>query len=51
LTFAFFLASLAGFALHLPVLANGGLFFQTLTQAAAFALGGGPLIIGAKAEK
>ena len=48
LTFAFFLASLAGFALHLPVLANGGLFFQTLTQAAAFALGGAALIVGAK---
>jgi len=43
LTFAFFLASLAGFALHLPLLANGGLFFQTLTQAAAFALGGAAL--------
>ena len=43
LTVAFFLLTLAGFALHLPVLANGGLFFQTLTQAAAFALGGGAL--------
>jgi hypothetical protein len=43
LTFFFFLLSLAGFALHMPVLANGGLFFQTLTQAAAFALGGAAL--------
>jgi hypothetical protein len=48
LTFAFFLASLAGFALHLPLLANGGLFFQTLTQAAAFALGGAALMVGVK---
>jgi hypothetical protein len=40
LTFLFFLASLAGFALHAPLLANGGIFFQTLTQAAAFALAG-----------
>ncbi len=40
LTFVFFLVSLAGFALHVPLLANGGLFFQTLAQAAAFALGG-----------
>ena len=41
LTFIFFLTSLAGFALHAPLLANGGIFFQTLAQAAAFALGGG----------
>ena len=40
LTFLFFLASLAGFALHVPLLANGGIFFQTLAQAAAFALAG-----------
>jgi hypothetical protein len=43
LTFVFFLASLAGYALQLPPLANGALFFQTLMQAAAFALGGGAL--------
>ena len=40
LTFIFFGASLAGFALHAPLLANGGIFFQTLAQAAAFALAG-----------
>jgi hypothetical protein len=40
LTFIFFLASLAGFALHIPLLANGGIFFQTLAQAGAFALAG-----------
>ena len=40
LTFIFFLASLAGFAAHAPLLANGAIFFQTLTQAAAFAFGG-----------
>jgi len=44
LTVAFFLLTLAGFALHLPLLANGSMFFQTLTQAAAFALGGGALV-------
>lgn len=40
LTFLFFLVSLGGFALHAPLLANGGIFFQTVAQAAAFGLGG-----------
>jgi hypothetical protein len=40
LTFIFFLISLAGFTLQAPLLANGGILFQTLTQAAAFALAG-----------
>jgi hypothetical protein len=40
LTVAFFLLSLVGFAAASPLLANGAVFFQTLAQAAAFALGG-----------
>jgi hypothetical protein len=49
-SYAFLLTSLSGFALHLPLLANGGLFFQTLTQAAAFALGGAALMVGTKSK-
>lgn len=40
LTFASFLLMLAGFAAKSALLANGGMFLQTLMQAAAFALGG-----------
>jgi hypothetical protein len=48
LTVAFFLFTLAGFATKSALLANGGMFLQTLMQAAAFALGGGALMVGAK---
>jgi hypothetical protein len=48
LTVAFFLFTLAGFAAKSALLANGGMFLQTLMQAAAFALGGGALMVGAK---
>ena len=40
LTVAFFILMLIGFAGKSPLLANGAIFFQTLAQAAAFALGG-----------
>jgi len=48
LAVAFFVLTLAGYASHSPLLANGGMFFQTLAQAAAFALGGWALRWGAK---
>ena len=48
LTVAFFLLTLVGLAGKSPLLANGGLFLQTLAQAAAFALAGGALMAGAK---
>lgn len=40
LTVAFFLLTLVGLAEKSALIANGGLFLQTLAQAAAFALGG-----------
>ncbi|UCH78943.1 MAG: hypothetical protein JSU81_03055, partial [Candidatus Coatesbacteria bacterium] len=48
LSLAFFLVSAGGLASKSPLLANGGMFFQTLTQAAAFALGGWVLRLGAR---
>jgi hypothetical protein len=51
LTVALFFVSLVGFAAASPLLANGAVFFQTLAQAAAFALGGVALMVAAKTPK